>query len=86
MYSELVVLLTTVIYLSLDSYYFLWVLQVKKKLPVEIEKYISKALFGFSKSMKASLMLNLSHLKAQNSKLPSIKPALGKFFSRKAKT
>ena len=64
-HSELTMLFASLLFLALDIYYFLWIMQAKYKFPSEVSQYISKALFGFANNMKTQLFMNMHNMQAK---------------------
>ena len=72
-YSELMMLFIVVIFLGLDVFYFIWVMQVKTKVRPEMAAYLSKALFGFVTLMKTQLVSNAKNIKNGNINTQALK-------------
>lgn len=53
-------LLGTLIYFAIDFYYFIWVLQLKQKLPATMASFVSDAIFGYTGKMHLELNAMLS--------------------------
>lgn len=59
-HAELLMLLATLIYFAVDFYYFVWVLQLKQKLPASMASFVSDAIFGYTGKMARELKGMLS--------------------------
>ena len=60
-HSELLLLMATLINFSIDVYYFIWVLNLKQKLPPKIGSYVSDAVLGLTSKLSRELFHNLDH-------------------------
>jgi len=58
-HSDVIMLVMTLIYLCIDAYYFLWVLNLKGKLPPDMACFVSDAILGYAKKMHRELEYNL---------------------------
>ncbi|CDW85965.1 UNKNOWN [Stylonychia lemnae] len=67
-FSDMVMMATTCLYLIIDFFYFLWVLQQRHKFPPSIEQYVSKTLYGFTSMMKEKFQPIMDKLKNRNKK------------------
>ncbi|CDW79748.1 UNKNOWN [Stylonychia lemnae] len=54
-HSELAMLALTLIFLALDFYYIVWVVQAKDKFEPEISNHLTRALFGFANDLVRQL-------------------------------
>ena len=52
--------MAAIIYFGIDLYYFIWVIQLKHKLPKEMATFASDAIFGYTNKMAAELRKKLS--------------------------
>ena len=60
-HAELLLLMATLLNFTIDVYYFIWVLNLKQKLPPKIGSFVSDAVLGYSTKMKRELFYNLDH-------------------------
>ena len=58
-HAELLLLMATLLNFSIDVYYFIWVLNLKQKLPPKMGSFVSDAILGYSKKMTRELYHNL---------------------------
>ena len=58
-HAELLLLMATLLNFSIDVYYFVWVLNLKQKLPPKIGSFVSDAVLGYTQKMTRELYHNL---------------------------
>jgi len=58
-HADVVMLTLTIVFLTIDAYYFLWVLNLKSKLPPDMATFVTDAVLGYSKKMQRELVYNL---------------------------
>jgi DNA-binding transcriptional MerR regulator len=49
-----------IVYFGIDLYYFIWVIQLKRKLPISMSTFVSDAIFGYKNKMESELKKKLS--------------------------
>ena len=54
-YAELLLLMTTLVNFTIDVYYFIWVVNLKQKLPPKIGAFVSDAILGYTQKMTREL-------------------------------
>merc|ERR1711957_632652 len=59
-HTELTMLLASIVYFAIDFYYFIWVIQLKQKLPANMSSYVSDTIFGYTSKMSNELRSLLS--------------------------
>lgn len=55
-HSELLLLVATLLNFTIDVYYFVWVLNLKSKLPPKIGSFVSDAILGYTKKLTREIM------------------------------
>lgn len=58
-HADVVMLTLTMIFLSIDAYYFMWVLNLKSKLPPDMAAFATDAVLGYSNKVKREIEYNL---------------------------
>lgn len=58
-HAELLLLMATLLNFAIDVYYFIWVLNLKQKLPPKIGSFVSDAILGYTKKLTRELYYNL---------------------------
>ena len=58
-HAELLLLMATLLNFTIDVYYFIWVMNLKQKLPPKIGSFVSDAILGYTQKMTRELYHNL---------------------------
>ena len=58
-YAELLLLMATLLNFTIDVYYFIWVINLKQKLPPKIGSFVSDAILGYTQKMTRELYQGL---------------------------
>lgn len=58
-HADVIMLVMTLTYMAIDAYYFLWVMNLKNKLPPDMACFVSDAVLGYVKKMHRELAYNL---------------------------
>ena len=58
-HADVIMLVMTLTYMTIDAYYFLWVMNLKNKLPPDMACFVSDAIMGYVKKMHRELAYNL---------------------------
>ena len=59
-HSEILLLISSIVFITIDIYYVIWLANIKNNLPVKMAGVISEAVLGYTRTMRRELISNLN--------------------------
>ena len=65
-HTEILMLLATLVYITIDVYYLVWLANIKSNLPQDMASMVSDAILGYTKKLKDELMHKMTKISLRN--------------------